>query len=426
MVLKIRKKSIPETLVLFVFVMPFAFFLLMDVLRLGSVVKYTIDVAWILLLLLMLRFKLPFPDAQTKRLAAIAGGFFLFSIVGALMNPQSPFYYLWGLRNNLRFFVFFFSCVIFLERRYIKDYLALFDVIFWVNVPIVLFQYFVLGLEQDYLGGIFGTEKGCNAYTTIFFAIVVARSLLMFLNYREKKLLCLSKCVTALLISAIAELKFFFFVFVAIVIMAFSMTRLTMRKLGTAVLSIFGVYVAIVLLVAIFPEYAGWFNIESIIDTAVSNKGYTLTGDMNRLTTFTISFERFLLSVPERLFGLGLGNCDHASFEFLTTPFYRDWGHLNYAWFSSAYLMLETGIVGTLLYASFFVAHFFFSAKKQKSMSGDDIIYCQLSKITAVIAITMIVYNASMRMESGYMVYFVLALPFIRDGGARKNVEYDP
>lgn len=422
MLLKIRKKSIAEWLVLFVLVMPFAFFFFIDLMGLGGIIKYTIDIAWLLLLVIIVRSRSRAADSETPKLAWIASVFFLLTVVGLILHFQSPLYYLWGLRNNVRFFVFFFSCIIFLDRRYIADYMKIFDVIFWINVPIVFYQYFVLGFSQDYLGGIFGTEKGCNAYTTIFFSIIIAKSLLMFLNYREKKSLCILKCVIVLLISAITELKFFFVLFAVIVVIAFAMTRLTLRKVGIAVLSVVGVYIAISVLVAVFPEYADWFSLENMLETVTTDKGYTLSGDMNRLTTFSIALEKFLTTLPDKLFGLGLGNCDYSSsFDFLTSPFYRNFGHLNYTWFSSAYLILETGIIGTVVYFSFFVVLFFSISKKQKSMTGDDAIYCRFAKIMAVVAVMMLVYNASMRMEAGYMIYFTLALPFIGDGADKKQ-----
>ena len=54
-------------------------------------------------------------------------------------------------------------------------------------------------------------------------------------------------------------------------------------------------------------------------------------------------------------------------------------------------------------------------------MTGDDAIYCRFAKIMAVVAVMMLVYNASMRMEAGYMIYFTLALPFIGDGADKKQ-----
>lgn len=54
----------------------------------------------------------------------------------------------------------------------------------WLDVVVSLYQFFVMQLDGDYLGGIFGVEKGGNVYTNIFFVIVVTKSVL---SYLEKK-----------------------------------------------------------------------------------------------------------------------------------------------------------------------------------------------------------------------------------------------
>lgn len=41
-------------------------------------------------------------------------------------------------------------------------------------------------------------------------------------------------------------------------------------------------------------------------------------------------------------------------------------------------------------------------------------LYCQMGKIMAVMSVIMIFYNGALRTEAGYMMYFVLSLPFIR------------
>jgi hypothetical protein len=45
---------------------------------------------------------------------------------------------------------------------------------------------------------------------------------------------------------------------------------------------------------------------------------------------------------------------------------------------------------------------------------GGNPIYSQLAKIMAVMSLIMIFYNSALRTEAGYIMYFVLALPFIR------------
>ena len=416
MIITFRRKSTAEWLVLFVLVMPFLFFLLIDVFHLPSLVKYTVDIGWVCLLFFMLRDKRGFPNAQTKTLARIGGLFFLSTLLGFFLNYQSLFYYLWGLRNNARYFVYFFACVLFVRERSVEYYLRFFDVLFWINLPVVLIQYFTMELTGDFLGGIFGIEKGCNAYMSIFMTIITAKSILCYMSRREKLLVCLLKCAAALLIAILSELKMFVLLMFLIVALASLFTEFSFRKLWIIIAVVAGALFAGRAIAVLFPDFADWFSLESVFQSASAETGYTGQNDLNRLTGAAIVLERFLPSFSQKIFGLGLGNCDYAAFDFLTSPFYLSYGSLNYVWFSSTFLILETGLLGFGLYILFFVAVFITANKREKAKCGNTL-YCRLAKIMSIMCLVLIVYNSSMRMESAYMVYFVLALPFIRSDG---------
>ena len=416
MKLTIRKKTTAEWLVLFTLVMPFFFSLLMELLGLPSVIKYTLDIAWICLLVLILFKRNLYLEAPVRHLVFIIVLFFLATIVGLVMNYQSILYYLWGLRNNLRFFVFFIACIVFMKSRTVGSVLKFFDLLLWINVPIVLFQYFFMGKNQDYLGGIFGVQVGCNGYMNIFLVIVTTWSILRYLNKKESVQYCFAKCAAALLIAVLSELKAFFIELMIIVFMATLITRFSWKKLWIIVGIITGVVVGAELMGKLFPTFADWFKWEKIWETISSDRGYTSRGDMNRMTTITIALERFLDTGGEKLFGLGLGNCDYATFDFLTTPFYRLYHRLNYAWFSSSFVILETGFVGLILYCFFFV-RLFFAARKEAKLHKERQVYAQAAQILSVVCGMLIIYNSSLRVESAYMMFFALALPFIGSAG---------
>lgn len=407
-----RRKTKSEWTALYILVIPFLFALLVDVFRLPDLVIHTVDIAWIALLAAMLNKKTNFISHAAKKLLIISSLFFAFTLAGFLLNYQSVFYYLWGLRNNARFFIYFFACIFFIKSESTEKYLDFFDLVFWINAPIMLYQFFVMGIKQDYLGGIFGVSKGCNSYTNILFVIVAVKSILYCFNHKESVTKCLLKCAVAVLLAALAELKAFYIELVVILALAMCFTRASYRKFWITVGAIAGIIVGIRMLEMIFPTFDNWFNLKSIWETATSKKGYTATNDMNRLTTVTIALERFLPTIPQKLFGLGLGNCDYASFEFLITPFYRAYNWLNYMWFSSAMLILETGLVGMGLYIWFFV-QLFLSCRKLSRDSRRNIIHCQLGMICSVMCGFLFILNGSLRTEAGYMMFFVLALPFV-------------
>ena len=413
MVVKIRRRSQCEWAIVYAIFFPFLFGLLIDGLGLPSAVKYTIDIMWLFLLLVLGLNHFRMPHTEGGRLLRVAVTFFAVSLVGAFAAFQSPLYYLWGFRNNFRFFVFFFACVAYLRREHAQRYLEALDWLFYLNFFVAIFQYFVMGYSQDRLGGIFGVHVGSNATTVVFFSIVMAKSVLCLMNNRESIWKCGLKCVMALVISVFAELKVFFLMMLAIVVFSALITRFSFKKLAIFFFALIAVFIGAKLMERVFSNWENWFSLERIWLTLVSENGYTGAGDINRLTGIPIAWKRFLTTWPKRLLGLGLGNCDTSSFAFLNTPFYKRSNYLHYNWFSLPFLFLETGILGLACYLAFFIRLYF-----QAVRAGARRIDSQLARVMVMVCIIMIVYNQSLRTEAGYMVYFVLALPFM--GSAEK------
>ena len=420
MKIRFRKKGQGEWLVLFVLLMPFLFFVLTEGLGLPALVKYLADLGWLMLLALLLGLRGRFPNVHTRKMAALIGAFFLYGLIGYIVNYQSALYYLWGVRNNMRFFVFFFACVFFLQERSLSRYLRFFDMVFWINLPVVLYQHLVLGYVQDYLGGVFGTEKGCNSYMNLFLVIVVAKSLLCYLYREETFPRFMSKFISAIAIAVLSELKVFFMEVLVIFVMAMMLTRITSRKLILTLVITLILAIGTQLVEVMFADFSGWFAVDQIIRSLSNKSGYTGSGDLNRFTAVPTVLEKWLPSWFGKLFGLGLGNCDYASYGFLTTPFYRAHRNMHYTWFSSAMLVLETGLVGLTLYTLFFVM-VYLGASRQEKTGGAEVRYCHLAKIMAVTCIAMMIYNSSLRTEAAYMAYFVMALPFVRRSETRER-----
>lgn len=413
MKIRIRRKKLTEWLVLYIWIMPFLLPFFGELLHLPSAMKYTLDLAWILLLFVMIINRMRLPNEQVSTLAKIAILFFLVTVVGLLLNYQSILYYLWGFRNNFRFFVFFLACIFNLSQPSAEKCLSLLDKMFWLNFVLVAFQFFVLHKNQDFIGGIFGTQAGCNGYLNIYLIIVVTKSILLFLNKKEKQSLCLLKCCVALIVAVLSELKIFFIELLLIIFLIMFMAKFSVRKIAVAMLCTVGIVIGAQMVSVLFPDFSGWFSIKGILKITSSDSGYTNRNDINRLNAVAYAVDNFLPLLKDKMFGLGLGNCDYASFAFLTTPFYRAYGWTNYVWFSSAFLILETGFAGLAAYISFFVVLYFGVGKLEKTAQAN-MHYCQLAKVMAVLSILMVIYNATMRTEAAYMMYFVLSLPFIK------------
>lgn len=408
-VIRIKKRRLSGWLIWLLVLMPFGFALLPH----GA--RYLLDPVWLVLAMLTLRFGGPVP--QPMRRWVVGFGTVLF--LTALPRTESILYLLWGFRNNFRLYGAFFAFCAFLTPEDGEGYLKKLHILFRLNIPVTLFQFLVLGRSGDYLGGIFGTGQGCNAYTNLFFCIVATRSLVGFLDGAESGKGCFRTCFWALLLAALAEIKFFFLEFGVIALLAVAFSGFSRRKLRVILGAGVGILAGAVLLGTLFPNFKGWFSLQWLLDAAGSDRGYTSSGDLNRLNCIGRISARFLREPLQRIFGLGLGNCETSGFSFLNTPFYRACGHIHYTWMSTAFWYLEGGCVGLIFFFGFFALVYLAAARLEKARQGPEKRHCRMAGILAVVCCMTGVYNASLRTEAAYMVYFVLALPFAQQRRTR-------
>ena len=371
---------------------------------LQSGAKFFLDILWLVLLVFVMRF---YRDALVGLWAFVAWvSMFLFlTVLVQWVQGTQVFSYLWALLNNFRFYVVFLAAGAFFRKRDIEGLFRVLDWLFWLNIPVTLVQFFVFDIRGDLLGGIFGTVSGVNGDTNLFFTVVITHSVLKFLERKEAMWRCFGKCAAALAIAAMAELKFFFVLFLVIVLLAVLGTEVSWRKAGLVLGGIAGAAVGAVILTRLFPRFNGWFSLPWLWETAASAVGYTASGDLNRLNAISAINKLFFTDWPQRIFGFGLGACDTSSIAFLNTPFYMSNGWLHYNWMSHSFWYLEMGWTGLLFFFGFFLLVF---GKADASFCG------RQSRILAVCCLLIGVYNASLRTEMAYLMYTVLALPFVR------------
>ncbi len=405
-------------MMLFIFFFPAAQAFLTELLPIPDAIKFLCDGFLVLLLLKLFSQRFTKIDNYSMPFVVIVGLFFFITLVGYLFNYQSVFYYLWGLRNNIRMFVAFFAFAYLADWEDAKGWIKALDVLFVINFAVVILQYFS-GYGQDYIGGIFGTSKGCNGSLLIFLCIVFAKTILSFMRGEEKMSKCIFVSVASLLVSTLSELKMFFILFILILFMASFMTAHSIKK---TLFFAFGAVLVVLfstLLTVLYKDFTDFLSFDSLIK-ALTDTGYATDEDIGRFTALPVISQRFLPGFFRKLFGLGLGNCDSSSLSMFNTPFFESHQTVHYSYFSYAFLFLETGFVGLALYASFFVASFFVSRKLKKLEMADEFA-CQMSIILSVISLILLVYNSSLRMEIGFMLFFVLALPIISANEQRES-----
>lgn len=408
--LYIKKRPAAEWLTLFILVMPFLMPTLIDFIGLPSILKYLIDFAWIVVTVFLFVNRKISLKKRVFPFVVFVGLFLLYAAVSYLFNYESVFYFLWGFRNNFRFYFAFFAFAMVLHEEDGEMCLKFMDFLFWVNAAVAFFQFFFLGLRQDFLGGIFGADTGCNAYLLIFFCIVVVKSVLSFMNGTENTIVCLLKCGISLVISAMAELKFFFILFCIILVISAICTKFSWRKLVLFFLCAILFMFASSLLTGIFGADNN-LSFERILDLSFATQ-YSSTEDLGRITAIPSISNRFFDSTADNLFGRGLGNCDTSSFEICNTPFFKQYSGLHYNWFLSAFLFIETGAVGLIMHIIFYIICLVVVIKMLRRKTANQL-FCQMSIIMSAMCMIIVFYNCSLRMEVGYLAFFAIALPFM-------------
>lgn len=410
--ISIKKRALPKWLIWLLILMPFMLATMNEVLGLPYAVRYIMDAAWLVLTVLMLLMRSRQKKQQVGDLMIWVLLFFLCTLLVYIVQYQSIWYYLWGFRNNFRFYAAFFAFSLFLSAEDIEYYVGIFDKLFWIDVVVCVYQYFALNVHQDYMGGLFGSQGG-NSFTNIYFLIVLSMSMVRYLERKEKMGSCIAKSAAALAVAAMSELKFFYIEFVLLIILSSLFTHFTWRKLWTILGGIAAVIAGAGLLTIIFPAWGDWFSLNWFWETATSDVGYTGSGDLNRLTAIPKINELWLTHWSQRIFGMGLGNCDTASYAIVNTSFFEQYGHMHYTWLSYAVMYLECGWVGLIFSFGFFVLVFWEIQRISRRSDSDAKTYCRISSIMAILCAIIAIYNSSLRAEGAYMVYFVLAIPFV-------------
>lgn len=361
---------------------------------------------------------------------------FLFAVealVSGIVNLQSPLLYLWGIRQNFRFFIFYYSCTVFLKQ---EDYNVLFNIVkylFWISLPLCAYEALLVSypagtIVGDYVGGIYYGIQGVNAPLNVILIIHLTKT---FIDYYEKKIK-LSNLVlviaAAIVMSAFAELKVFL---VEIIIIAGIVMVCNGVSLKSILLCALGA-ISVGIVIQFFVEINGtgrsyyttdYLSITGMLENAFRASGYDGTGDLNRffaIQTLTQMF--FKNDLMGFLLGLGLGNTEYAGFAFLTSAFYSMYSWLHYQYFSVSFVFIETGIIGVILYFGIFLSAAVQGRKYIEKGSDMRIFYI----IMIIMMLIMIFYNPALRNEQcGFLLYMVLAMPMAARNdkqGFRKNL----
>ncbi|CAD0163188.1 3-phosphoshikimate 1-carboxyvinyltransferase [Streptococcus thermophilus] len=343
--------------------------------------------------------------------------FMLLGVFNAFVNSEPILLVVWGLRNILRYFLFLYSCYVLLEIQDIENVLKFLWKIFWLSIPLCTIERFFVHYPAgtiigDMVGGVFWNYSGCNLPLNIILCICIIDSARGFFADNIKLPRFVITCVMAMYMAATAELKVFFVEFAVIIIVSAIVARAKWNKVLVMFIGALFFSQAISLFVTLNAstsyDYSAIFSVNGLIEYATRQSGYNGTGDVNRLTGIaTIWKQLFEGNLEKCLFGIGLGNAEYTNF--FASDFYRKYGYMNYQWFHMIWMFIENGLIGILIYISFFIK----TLKKSFAIRKEDE-YASIAAISIVIMLLLYIYNNSLRVEaSGYLMFMILSVPYI-------------
>ena len=418
--LKTNNKTLIYGQILLVLVMLW----LRDVLHFPSAITYITDVNLVLLVIQCCYKRTEyrvFKDVMPQ--CIIVALIIVFMLFGATINTVSPLLVLWGMRNNLRFFVFFFLCVDLLDISDIHTFCKILKKFFWINVAMCTLQYYGFGLRADYLGGFFGTTQGCNGYLNVFICILCSIAISDFLFSKIKAGKLILYLSAALYMAILAELKVFYIELIIMVVFAVILSKPSFKTVLVSLIFCLGFVVGAVALLVYNPDgFSVLFDLDAM-ELYLTGTGYTSSGDLNRFTAIEQIFSNFFEgSGWLTLFGFGLGSCEYSQFSFLQSDFALKYGSLNYRWFTHAWVFLEQGAIGLILLVAFFIALLVYTCRR---ITLDNRRYMILSVAFLPTCILGLLYNTAIQVENCYIIALICAIPYIANKSRLLRSKYE-
>lgn len=385
--------------------------------RLPKVITYSIDVFNIVLFLYCLYHKnFKISKYRNRSLKVIFVCLLISISVGYFLNVQSVALLLWGARNNYRGVLFMFTCISLMKVRQKEEAICFFEKIFWIHVVLVLYQYFVLGNTGDYIGGIFGIAQGGNSGNNLILCIASTIALWRYLRKECNLTNLLIKLGCCFAVAAVSELKFYFAEIFIIVGLLLSLSDGVSRKVKAIAALICALIVGLSLLYTIFPQWIGYFTIEHFME--LLDGGRNLGGrTIDRFSSLPELYRIFYSGKGSKiLFGYGLGSADYSlAYEFLKSPIYLNYYFTGYSQLSYAFLFIELGIIGSILYLLLIIAPIISGLKRKDE-------YCPITVVVGVLCLLLIFYDVTMKIEPQYFAFFLLSMPFWNEEDCENNL----
>ncbi len=341
--------------------------------------------------------------------------FIIFGTMSAVVNVVNPLYYLWGLRNCGRFFLFFCASAMYLNIDDFMKTRKIIKAIFWISVPLCFYETYFISYPTgtiigDMIGGIYHGFNGVTMALNIILVLEAIDILDDYFHNNVKVLQTVATLVAAVLMSGWAELKIFIVELLIIVITLMLISKKSIKTIFIVVLCI----LAFSYIITFFTDvnargrttYGDIFTIEGFIEYISRDSGYDGVGDLNRLSGIsTLNKGLFKGDIIQHIIGNGIGSAEYTSF--FSSPFYIQNSYTHYSWFQMIWVYIENGYIGIISIILFIISQLIDSFKSIKDT------WLRNYSVTVLILLPVLfMYNVTLRSEVvGFYLYFVMALP---------------
>lgn len=343
---------------------------------------------------------------EIKPLRNIFVALIVVTIISAISNFSNPLNYINGFRTQFATMSVFGGFLTYLKMDDFDKMIAWFYRWQWINLFCAFYQYFILGLSSDNNNGAFLNGNAQN----VFCAVLCTFYYYKYLNREIPIIKFLFVLFSCLIIAALEEEKFIFIELVLILGYQMLTTRFSLKKITSIFLVFIAFYVGL--------YYLAYVNGESSMEVLVSQDRMieysqaTYEGESYGLPRFGSSIvikKMFFTDVSHFFWGLGLGLGDVTSIPFVDNFFADKYGYLMYSNFTFQYVFLHLGIVGTIIYLSFFFFLFFYNLKMRKRIRNTQKYIYDISNVIVLISFATIWYNGSLRWYFGVFLFGMLA-----------------
>lgn len=285
----------------------------------------------------------------------------------------------------------------------------------YLNAIVMTYQFVFQGLRQDIIGGTFGNNQGVNSIQNILCIFLFAVTVELYLKKILSKRKLLINSIIVLYIAILAEINLVIFEVAIVGGILFLLNlkfkqKMSVRMIFLILIGIIGMLGGIYLFMKLNPERVFLLSFKNILEYLGFNNGNTGVYKISRIKVFSqLGNSFFRNDIKKWIFGYGLGNCSTHS------EFYNLYQDLQYTYFSSSSVFLETGLLGVFVNLGVIVTGMILSLWGKRFITDNkDKAWLDIAFTINVIMVLMFFYNTTLR--DTYTAFFagvVLAIPYI-------------